>query len=288
MGKVMRVDVSIGQKFGRLTVTKENGIVEQCEKRYRSFLCDCSCGTKDIPVIGSRLVRKIGGKRSCGCLNRDISTKHGLSRGVSAETFRSWSSLIQRCTNPNNVGYHKYGAIGIKPCKGISDGPEMFIKIMGLRPSHNLTVDRYPDNAGGYWCGECEECLANGRKLNIRWATISEQNRNLTNRIRYEAFGKKQLIVEWAEEYKINRHMLWCRINRYGMTMEEALTRPLHDGRYEAFGRIQLIQEWAKEYDMSKSTLTQRIADGMTMEEALLKPLSKQGRRKNKVQITNT
>lgn len=42
----------------------------------------------------------------------------------------------------------------------------------------------------------------------------------------YDAFGKSKTLREWSEEYDINYHTLNSRIRMYGMTLEEALTRP--------------------------------------------------------------
>lgn len=52
-----------------------------------------------------------------------------------------------------------------------------FLADMGERPSRDHSIDRI-DNDGGYWCGHCEWCEANGRPSNCRWATRSEQQRN--------------------------------------------------------------------------------------------------------------
>lgn len=86
--------------------------------------------------------------------------------------------MKQRCHNPKSHAFKDYGARGITVCKGLQVSSELFFKLLGPKPSPEYTLDR-PDNNGGYWCGECEECFENTHPKNIRWADASTQ---LTNR----------------------------------------------------------------------------------------------------------
>ena len=42
----------------------------------------------------------------------------------------------------------------------------------------------------------------------------------------YSAFGRSQTLHEWADEYNMLYQTLCSRINTYGISLEEALTRP--------------------------------------------------------------
>jgi transposase-like protein len=73
--------------------------------------------------------------------------------------------MIQRCTNPKNDEYARYGGRGIKVCLRWRKFRN-FLEDMGLRPE-DKTLDRWPDKDGDY------------KPSNCRWATVTEQNRNL-------------------------------------------------------------------------------------------------------------
>ena len=52
--------------------------------------------------------------------------------------------------------------------------------------------------------------------------TLPNKNKNKL----YSAFGRSQTLHEWADEYNMLYQTLCSRINTYGISLEEALTRP--------------------------------------------------------------
>jgi hypothetical protein len=69
--------------------------------------------------------------------------------------------------DPNVHNYRYYGARGITVCDrwaGSNSFPEFYADV-GPRPSPDHSIDRI-DNAGNY------------EPANVRWATLSEQNKN--------------------------------------------------------------------------------------------------------------
>lgn len=159
-----------GNRHGRLTVLG----LGTSPNREIYWLCQCDCGSQ-VTVRGSSLRR--GTTRSCGCLQREVSsrvlvslheaglwTTHGHTRGRrKSRTYRSWASMIARVTNPSNDRFQDYGGRGITVCNRWR-AFENFLDDMGERPD-GMSLDRI-DNDGNYEPGNC------------RWATPRQQQRN--------------------------------------------------------------------------------------------------------------
>ena len=81
---------------------------------------------------------------------------------------KKFNDMKQRCFNTKCPSYHDYGARGITICSEWLDNPSEFISYvethLGTCPD-GYSLDRI-DNNGNYEPG------------NIRWASITEQNRN--------------------------------------------------------------------------------------------------------------
>lgn len=88
----------------------------------------------------------------------EIHGKHG------SPTYYSWSGMIQRCTNPRNTAWDRYGGRGITVCDRWRGSFAAFLSDMGERPE-GKTLDRV-DNGGPYEPGNC--C----------WSTPREQQMN--------------------------------------------------------------------------------------------------------------
>lgn len=151
----------VGIKCGRLvpiTRTLENG-----PSGTARWLCICDCGN-ETTVLGTQL--RNGAIRSCGCLRDEVagrlSTKHGQHN---SPEYIAWSSMHQRCTNPKNPRFIRYGARGISVCARWQVFQNFFAD-MGARP-HGLSIDRI--NNDGDYCPE-----------NCKWSTNKEQMNNMS------------------------------------------------------------------------------------------------------------
>ncbi len=189
----------IGQKFGRLIVIRRADNDKQGKSRW---LCLCDCGKEKI-IRGNNL--KSGNTKSCGCLK----IKHGHRK---TKTYRSWASMIQRCTNPKNKRYRDYGGRGITVCKRWMKF-ENFLADMGEVPE-GYQIDRINNNKG--YC-----------RSNCRWVTAKTNNRNKRNNLYFTYKNKTQLLIEWVKETKIPYSTLWNRIFRLSWPIEKALTTPI-------------------------------------------------------------
>ena len=208
----------IGQRFTKLLAIKDIG---KNTLGKSLFLCRCDCGKETI-VIGSNL--KNGHTKSCGCLKIEIAgqqnLKHGYAqKGKQSKTYKVWSSMIQRCTNPNYIQYKDYRGRGIKICERWrgEDGFINFLADMGECPPR-LTLDRIKNDLGYY-------------KENCQWETPKRQARNRRSNIPIMFNGKIQLLIEWTEEYSIPYHTLYQRIYILKWPIEKSLTTPVRKSK---------------------------------------------------------
>jgi hypothetical protein len=195
-----------GQRFGRLTVLRRDA-----SKHGRAFwFCLCDCGL-ERSVSGCHL--RCGQTQSCGCLRAErqlqVHTKHG---GKGSAEYRCWRSMLQRCSNPRNASWARYGSRGITVDPALQTF-EGFLEAIGPRPSPRHSVDRI-DNEGHYEPG------------NVQWALPKPQARNrASNRILiYD--GRSQSMAGWAEEMRLPYPVLQKRLGA-GWAIERALTTPV-------------------------------------------------------------
>ena len=151
-------------------------------------------------------------------------TRGNFRHGETTETTKSpeyvvWSSMRDRCNNPRNQRFARYGGRGISVCERWNDFAN-FLEDMGRRPTLNHTIERM-NNDGSYEPGNC------------RWATRAEQNENQSTTRKVTAYGRTQSVSAWAREIGVSRESLRDRLNR-GMSPEEAVSvRPIGHGYKE-------------------------------------------------------
>ena len=132
------------------------------------------------------------------------------------EGYRCWDAMNQRCYNPNNTNYKRYGARGIKVHPAWRHDFNKFIEDVGPRPSTNHSIERV-DNSGDYIPG------------NVMWATASEQANNRSNNNLMELCGVTKTKTAWAREYGMSQEALNYRLRH--MSLSDALTKPLRPNR---------------------------------------------------------
>lgn len=114
--------------------------------------------------------------------------------------YRVWVSMKQRCLNPKNTNYHRYGGRGITVCKRWEKSFLSFLKDMGLRPL-NYSLDRINNN-GNYEPSNC------------RWATKEEQSNNMAKNIKFKFYGKLLGMRQIARIVGIKEVTIKTRIRR--------------------------------------------------------------------------
>lgn len=121
-------------------------------------------------------------------------------------------SMLARCYNAKSPRYKDYGARGITVCEEWrKDNKTFFAWAIANGYKEGLTLDRLdnnkeysPDNCA--WVSNKDNCNHNRK----------------THFLTYK--GKTQSLKKWAEETGINYSTLRNRVNRSGMTAEEALS----------------------------------------------------------------
>lgn len=203
-----RLTINPGDKFGYLTIIREvstRGI-------YRRFECRCDCGKiKIVAMAGMRS----GAIVSCGCYQKRVAVNiHKTHGGYKSRLYIIWTNIKQRCGNPHNKHFIKYGGRGITLCNEWEKSFELFRTWSYENGySDNLTIDRI-DNNGNY----CPE--------NCRWISNSKQQLNKrTNRI-VTHNGRSMPLSEWAKITGLKWKTLQGRLDS-GWPTDKALTAPI-------------------------------------------------------------
>lgn len=196
---MIKKDELVGKRFNLLTVLEELPV----SPNGRILRCKCDCGNvKDILrryVVSSK-------SKSCGCYHKTAPMKHGMRY---TREYRSWDSMIQRCTNPRHKKYYLYGERGITICDRWLESFKEFYKDMGPRPK-NTSLDRIDGDKGYY-------------KENCRWSNPREQSVNV--RV-FNQFIKHDNVFkttdDWLNELNIDRDLFKSRVLR-GLNFKEAI-----------------------------------------------------------------
>lgn len=208
------IDIS-GQRFGRLVALERVGrTLAPNGTRQSMWRCRCDCGNETVVKYISLTT---GNTRSCGCMeeeNRHANMQKALEqrrKSVSMDfvgnldvhpLYKTWKSMLMRCSNPNVDGYKHYGGRGIKVCNRWSGnlGFENFIKDMGERPD-GTTLDRIDYN-GNYEPSNCH------------WATSDEQANNRTDNIYIIVGGRKITAKQFCKALGLNYWVAIKQIQR--------------------------------------------------------------------------
>lgn len=197
--------ITVGEHFGRWTI-----VSRAATKRRAMFRCRCDCGV-EREVAGNNLIR--GVSSSCGCGKsaaiRSAKFLHGMNQ--SNRTYRIWIAMNQRCANPKQRNWSRYGGRGVAVCDEWRASFLAFLRDMGEAPL-GLSIDRI-DNDGPY-------C-----KQNCRWATNIMQARNKSQNRWIEHSGERLLLSDWAARLSLPSSVLTKRLRR-GWSIEDALTKP--------------------------------------------------------------
>jgi len=166
-----------GKKFGRLTVLEEDGRANG----QIVWRCRCDCG--NFASIRGHALRKLT-STSCGCVRRELSRRMGQRtakhhRSTSTVYWR-WKNMLNRCRDPENRYFDRYGGRGISVCDRWQIF-ENFFADMGDPPPETYLERR--NNDGNYEPSNCY------------WASRQEQDLNKCSAIWVERGSEKTLLT---------------------------------------------------------------------------------------------
>lgn len=193
-----------GRRVGTLLILSRAEKSTSAGSARWNYVCDCGHRGE---ANGNSLRKK---QKSClGCAKRTHG--HTRKRTRSSE-YLSYQGMMQRCYDPNSIGYARYGGRGIRVCERWLSSFENFLEDMGSKPRPRMSIER-TNNDGNYEPSNC------------RWATFTEQNRNKsTNRI-IEFGGRTMTLAEAIQLSGLNKATVGDRL-REGWETEKALTEP--------------------------------------------------------------
>lgn len=195
-----------GEKFNLLTVVKR---LKNATDGSSVWLCKCECG-KFTEVRGKNL--KNGAVKSCGCLNKNFTTKtHGMSN---TPIYNIWSSMKARCLYEKSCSYPRYGARGITVCDEWKNSFESFYE-WALKSGYKkgLTIERI-DNDGNY----CPE--------NCTWISHKKQCSNRRTNVVFEHNNQSHTLAEWCEILNLDYKLIHNRIYKLNWNFEKAISIP--------------------------------------------------------------
>lgn len=201
MSKIL--DIS-GRKFNSITVIN----IKEVKSKRVYWYCMCACGTMFF-ALGSSI--KSGHTKSCGCHNKKVRSDawktHGCSMQVNSSkehksTYTSWQGIKSRCNNPKSTGFYLYGAKGIKMCERWINSFDAFLEDMGVKPTMQHSIDRFPDKNGNYEPSNC------------RWATPLQQMHNVNYNSWYEFNNERKILTEWARVLKTQNSSIIFHLNK--------------------------------------------------------------------------
>lgn len=172
--------------------------------KNRTYRCRCLCGTeRDVRVD---LLKK-GKSISCGCFAVEEriarQTTHGEGRAQErTKEYKTWSNMISRCENENDISFRFYGAaLGVRVAEVWRRDYSAFLRDMGRAPTSEHSIDRI-ENSLGYRPGNC------------RWATAKEQANNKTSNVFTTIDGTTKTLTGWAEHVGCARFVIHNRYKR--------------------------------------------------------------------------
>lgn len=187
-----------GQRFGRLIATKYLG--------KGKWQCKCDCGNI-VDVFRANL--KTGNTRSCGCFNKECSSKRATKHGLRDHpVYHVASNIVQRCTNKNNNRYKDYGGRGVRVYP-------LWVADVGLFAKWLL-------EHGWYESCEVDKDIKGNPEMpgyfpnTISFISSRENKRHKRSNIYITYKGETKLLIDWCRELNLDYKSIYSRYHVLG------------------------------------------------------------------------
>lgn len=197
-----------GEHFGHLTVIKE------CGRKNNRIMWECACDCGNVTAVDTHSLTT-GNTKSCGCRKYGNRKVHGDAGGVvRSRLYTIWGGMKNRCKNPSQSRFNRYGGRGIEVCEEWQNFSSFKEWALANGYTDSLTLDRINVDEG--YSPE-----------NCRWVTDKEQANN-TSRNRFLTFaGETKTIAQWADVTGIQSSTLYARLFVLGWPIEKAFNTPV-------------------------------------------------------------
>lgn len=139
------------------------------------------------------------------------NTNHLIHGGRGTRLYSIWKTMRQRCNNPQNYKYARYGGRGIEICSEWDDFAVFRRWAFENGYSPDLTLDRI--NVDG-----------NYSPYNCRWVNMITQANNKTNNVFIEFDGTKFTMAEFCRVKNI-KYKSFAKYIKLGLSVIEALKK---------------------------------------------------------------
>jgi len=179
--------------------------------------------------------------------------KHGgtvdMRQGKGDKLYKIWVGIKQRCYNPNEKHYHRYGGRGITMYPEWVNDYGAFKAYVGDAPT-GMTLDRI-DNDKGY------------EPDNLRWVSRKTQANNRVTNVTVTHNGLTMTLKQWSEHLGWKYGLIASRWKK-GIRGDELFAEPKYtrSAKYSYNGEMLTISEIAEKSGIPYSTVVYKIKEG--------------------------
>jgi len=207
------------KKLGKVNKLNKLSLEEKAEIE-RVYLSGIKRGDGKLQALSKKINRTIpfisryAGSLGLTTYSRSVANKkHAQDTITNHPLLPIYYMMINRCHNPQNKSFGKYGERGIIVCERWRKSFLAFINDMGERPSKDYSIDRI-NNDGPYSPENC------------RWANAIQQANNKTKNVTLAVDNEEMTMAQASRKYSINYGTLLSRL-KVGLSHERACKDPI-------------------------------------------------------------